>query len=525
MLRLGQRSAAGASRRVGWPHALCRDRLVVVVACAFAISLSLSLSLALASVQLGQPWTGPGSPSLRVGRGTAPSPAPSLAPWSALSASAPLAVPAWLSQRLSLWRGACASPGHSAAEPWCRYLVYAPRRSTGGIGDRLRAIEMLFYVALATDRVLLIAWDEPRPLEETLEPRAYDWSRAVPGLPRGRCECAFHVPVPRSVESSLGSEYVSALLSRSDDHALRSLCVADINMWHVGPEQWGHGLLGPALGGLPMPDVKLLRAWALRALFQASPLLERRVELMLAAAGASAPRPYVAMHVRAGEGAAEGTFWDPPRHNTSTAPAFHDCARAASRQLQQAQLLEDGLAPSAQPQSQTPLPLPLRLPLPLLLVADTAKARGSMAHLLPAPVPIGQLEFHIDRSSPDGPVSPLEGNLDSWASFVVLARAAFIVASESGFSISAVLASLDPGRAARCWALFNRCEEEARRANCAGDSVADLYKPLVTMNRLKRKLAANGITLAELASNHKTLVCDLDPRLPLPEDDFWSTFI
>jgi hypothetical protein len=505
MLRPGRAGAAGVRRRGGWPCAQCRGRLAVAVACALAVLLSLSLSLA--SVRLGQASAGPGSPSLRVGRGAAR--------WSALSASSPLSVPGWMSERLSRWRGACASPGQPSAEPWCRFLVYAPRRSTGGIGDRLRAIEMLFYVALATDRVLLIAWDEPRPLEETLEPRAYDWSRAVPGLPRGRCKCVFFVPVPRSVESSLGSEYVSALLARSDDRAVHSLCVADINMWHLGLEQWGHGLLGPALGGPPMPDVKLLRAWALRALFQASPLLERRVERVLAAAGASAPRPYVAMHVRAGEGAAQGTFWDPPRHNVSTAPAFHDCARAAIRRLQQAQPEEGD--PATQPAPQGPLPL--------LLVADTAKARASMAHLIPAPVPIGELEFHIDRSSPNGPVSPLEGNLDSWASFVVLARAAFIVASESGFSMSAVLASLEPERAARCWALFDRCDDEARRANCAGDSHADLYKPAVTMVRLKRKLAEKGVTLAELARDRKTLLCGLDPQQALPQDHFWSDFI
>ena len=60
-----------------------------------------------------------------------------------------------------------------------KYLVYeckSSQRLCGGLGDRLKGMVMLFYVAMVTGRILLIDAVEPFPLQQTVQPNHIFWN-------------------------------------------------------------------------------------------------------------------------------------------------------------------------------------------------------------------------------------------------------------------------------------------------------------------------------------------------------------
>ena len=81
--------------------------------------------------------------------------------------------PAWLG-RYATWHRQ-----HRQDGP---YLVYTCRPSMPGtnshclgFGDRFRLIAFMLRVAATFDRVLLIDWDSPAPLQHYLVPSTFDW--------------------------------------------------------------------------------------------------------------------------------------------------------------------------------------------------------------------------------------------------------------------------------------------------------------------------------------------------------------
>ena len=89
--------------------------------------------------------------------------------WDPSVTSIPL--PQWL-QDYFLWHHQQVTTLTQATLPTCKFLImYAPRGGkSGGMTDRVRPFAVMLRIASETQRVLLIRWERPFPLEEFLLP-------------------------------------------------------------------------------------------------------------------------------------------------------------------------------------------------------------------------------------------------------------------------------------------------------------------------------------------------------------------
>jgi len=85
-----------------------------------------------------------------------------------------------------------------------KYVVYRCQRNAlcGGFGDRLYGTITAFYLAMSSQRLLMLDWESPAPIAEFMSPYLFDW-RYDPAVLQGGEQ--FHLRYidsfdPRSVE-------------------------------------------------------------------------------------------------------------------------------------------------------------------------------------------------------------------------------------------------------------------------------------------------------------------------------------
>tara|TARA_B110001452_G_scaffold254142_1_gene245438 strand:+ start:155 stop:730 length:576 start_codon:yes stop_codon:yes gene_type:complete len=156
----------------------------------------------------------------------------------------------------------------------------------GGIGDRFRLIGFMLRVAAAFQRLLLIDWQSPMPIDNFFAPRQIDW----------RLDDIEH--------SRVGSLQVDVWLThlQSPPRSVRYLRVV------------GNAPYESFFPGSDSFTTSYSTAW--KFLFQPSESLRQAVrELSSTIFG---PKPYIGLHVRMGD-RAPGTAFDPssvPRRDT-----------------------------------------------------------------------------------------------------------------------------------------------------------------------------------------------------------------
>jgi hypothetical protein len=220
-----------------------------------------------------------------------------------------------------------------------KYLVYTCRPSMPGtnshclgFGDRFRLIGFMLRMAAVFGRVLLLDWDSPAPLADSLAPATFDWrltpaeeakvatekvERWLGGLPQG-------MPHPKA-------KYVRVVGNAPWQSGIG-----------VPAEQNYSVLFREALSPLARPrntaEPKAPGGLASygclwNALFAASPSLAEAVAAQRSAMFGSATAPYAALHLRLGDGA-NGSAFDqktvPTRHKVlshTDAVAALRCAR------------------------------------------------------------------------------------------------------------------------------------------------------------------------------------------------------
>lgn len=207
-----------------------------------------------------------------------------------------------------------------------RFLVYHCSKRTaecGGVGDRLRGILSLFYIAIASNRVFLIDYTHPFPLNATLEENLVQWSSPMPRGPFIRM-------------NSYGQKRLS-LIEPSKMSRRHRVYVATSNSFYPNVLWRNKAMqryLRPYETSANAPPQ--LFKWAFHALFRKNRAVQRRIgELRLQIGLERVHQPYVGIHVRLGTGDA-ATWTDPRRHSMLDLHRFLRCGHRMQR------FIEDG---------------------------------------------------------------------------------------------------------------------------------------------------------------------------------------
>jgi hypothetical protein len=389
-------------------------------------------------------------------------------------------LPTWMQDYVEFYHSqleVSVTTGKTSLKPDAKYLLWTCRlksgrakESCGGIGDRLNGIVQGLYMAICTNRVLLVDWEYPDRLT-ALEPALLPWILTVNVPPSG---------IIKTIDNRKDKYLLDPSMLPDDAQGLELWG----NLWLYEPivrqtkclrEYWKQH------GGLD--DSTLLYQTAFWTLFQWSPAivqhatdLKRRAGLTttstststtthVATDGTRSPvRPYIALHVRTGKGA---SWVDPKRHaGEEDLRRFYQCARTIQQGIRDLCPPLSPLASQEHEQQQQQQPL-----LDVYVASDNTATKETLQQwdaedyrqqknnisnrtfrLAP------HLEvFHIDRSHADRMHDPATAALDVWAELSTLLDATCLVTSRSHFSeLPTWLSPQQP----RCQVRFDHCSAE-----------------------------------------------------------------
>lgn len=284
-------------------------------------------------------------------------------------------------------------------------LVYScqPFAQCGGHGDRLNGIITAFFLAVLTNRVFLIDYESPLPLQVLLQPGLIDWRvRGSIMATTGFRHHSYH-DKRRQFEADIGrlAAYPDHLLVLTKNYRmLRSLFEAPELQREVSKF------------GLPVHAPPFLIAEAFDVLFRPSPVLQYELDQLREKLGGLQERRFIAIHLRTGDIA-----WDPARHGVAELANFLACAKKAEQEVG----------------------LPSGPETPWLLSTDSAAVAAAAAEVPTARagklrVPSAQGRIHIDRSEL---TDVLEGTAANYAEYLLFGQAAAVVLSRSFFGETA----------------------------------------------------------------------------------------
>jgi hypothetical protein len=281
-------------------------------------------------------------------------------------------------------------------------LVYScqPFAQCGGHGDRLNGIVTAFFLAVLTQRVFLIDYESPLPLQMLLAPNLIDW-RVRGGImaTAGLRHHSYH-DKRRQFEADISrlAEYPDPMLIITKNYRmLRSLFEA------------------PALRsrvlelGLPVHAPKFLIAEVFDVLFTPSLVLQSELSELRLSLGLHSRR-FIAIHLRTGNIA-----WDPQRHGVEELFNFLACAGKAEKELGFSADTPWFLATDSAAVAEVAMSLP---------EASSGKLR----------VPGAQGRIHIDRSELS---DVLSGTVANYAEYLLFGEAAAVILSRSYFGETA----------------------------------------------------------------------------------------
>jgi hypothetical protein len=356
--------------------------------------------------------------------------------------------------------------GTARLKPGTKYLMYSCDSGCGGIGDRINGILTLFYVAMTTNRVLLIDHPNPCPLTESLVPNRINWNVPRESLPRAG-------KVYRAIDTFNFPFLVEPCELEKDNEGLQ----IHVNMWYGEIFIWKSNcmkgyLMNKNATNLGPEDFRHMYRWGFWTLFRFNKNVLRRADELKLMAGLPLlvpidnnrtrllPQrkdatnsndtiddekdsdeylefaPYIGVHIRGERHAGE------EKHR-----AFLECAQGLQKRIMLKQ------------QTQPP-----RL---IFIVDDSYPGRDDLPVKKviqswdPDSVRIANSNvFHTDltRNGRNG----ARGNLDAYAELVILLDSECLVRSRSGFSeLPHRIAVSNKLTFERCGMQFDRCSEVA----------------------------------------------------------------
>jgi len=303
------------------------------------------------------------------------------------------------------------------------YLQWVCRRqgTCGGLGDRLNGIVMSLYVAMLTNRTLIVkGWQTPGNMTAFLEPALIRWDLQLPSPPDSTVftlnnrEHPYLMEPCKQHDTYQGIEFHNNLMTY--DNVLE-LCMK---------EYWDR--FGGRQTDLPLFHV------GFSALFRFTGVVHERAEYLRRAAG-MVDGPYVGVHVRTGQGS---TFNDPVRHGSSEdIRRFYECAVKLQNGMKQR--YQSTIAPS-------------------IYIAADNNAVKKQIHTWNSDAKFvsGMEVFHIDRTRTNELENVDQAYLDVWGELKVLIDSTCLVMSRSKFSF---VASLLSPQQPRCAIMFDECSD------------------------------------------------------------------
>mmetsp|Transcript_27681 Transcript_27681/g.69085 ORF Transcript_27681/g.69085 Transcript_27681/m.69085 type:complete len:422 (+) Transcript_27681:281-1546(+) len=333
-------------------------------------------------------------------------------------------VPQWVHDYVLLHAKALESPSEYS------YLIYHCSRARGlcgGVADRLNGIVTLFYVAMVSNRIFLIDYSKPFPLNETLEEHLVQWSFASPGAVDHRIRSIDRVVPELAEPKKLPND--------------KRIIVVQHNLYrpHVW---WKSAAIKEYLAAYEVdltlsPDPpKQLYKWAFYTLFRKSRSLQQQLYALRRQLGLRQHDPYVGVHMRLGGPAV--TWKDQKRHSLDDIPQFLECGERMQRMI-----ASDGGNYE-------------RWPI-IFVASDSYTAKKRIAEMDNSVRSANITLYHPDRSRSNGRGGNL-ANLAVYVDLFMLAQANCVVASAGGFTRLAIFISVgSKGPASRCSAFFKDC--------------------------------------------------------------------
>lgn len=327
-------------------------------------------------------------------------------------------MPPWMTAYVNL------HPHYKPNEPYIKWVCRRQGTGCGGLGDRLNGIVMSLYIAIMTNRTLILEWND---LETFLEPAFIQWNASLSSLPIPKERIStvdnrndsFLVEPCQEKHDAIGIEFHDNLLTYE----------SDMNTSKCMTEYWNR------FGG--RQDDRPLFHVGFWTLFRFTRKVPERADFLREAAGMQKNSPYIAVHIRTGKGA---TWDDPVRHGSlDDLHQFYDCAVKIQKGMKQRfpseELLDTYIASDNN---------------------DVKKQIHSWSENIKF---VSELEvFHIDRTDAKDLDNADQAMLDVWAELKVLIDATCLVMSRSKFSdVGSLLSPQQP----RCAVMFDECSDEA----------------------------------------------------------------
>mmetsp|Transcript_9444 Transcript_9444/g.19914 ORF Transcript_9444/g.19914 Transcript_9444/m.19914 type:complete len:544 (+) Transcript_9444:92-1723(+) len=370
-----------------------------------------------------------------------------------------------------------------------KYLMYHCSHDCGGLGDRLRGIVSVLYLAIATDRVFLIHTPQP-PLRISFASAYLQWDPMMWGIyPRAlnvRQQTTVNGAQTKLIQShsdsSNSEQWLQLFKTNSGDPVL-------INMLASVPQSEPHVMIKTNLflWSRVLPDPRFsaaFRRWrapkvgapltifegqqlfthAFRLLFKISHSLEISLKELETALelGNRFDNAFVAVHWRFGS----ARLGDYTRHGLTHASKYAVCAKRMMERIAKEQSIKTGACS-----------------VPVFLATDeeiariaflnelnaSCQAQGGVKTVAVSPY----AAVHVDRAQ-----GSFRNYLHTIAEFALLMRAPCTVSSRSGFSEMAVLGSMDATTGSRCWARFDFCSEHEIDVSVHDPQKAQIFPPI-----------------------------------------------
>lgn len=322
-------------------------------------------------------------------------------------------VPPWLQRYIDLHNEAMGRhTSWTATTDPNHYLIYTCRKNgtlkvvggCSGTGNRHRAIQAMFLVAMLTGRIFLIDSDNPVPLSEILQPNLVDWNALplyIDDLPseflNARNVVPFALDTPEDFAIGVKPQVMRVLANSPP--TLNTL--------------WQNTMMATYLTDtVPTPSAdrvykETLKKSIFYALFRPSPALiqttlQQQQDMGLLDQN-GVLQPFTAVHIRAGgnwRGWNEARYEDDEMHN------FYDAARKIAR--------DDKT--------------------PIVVVSDTLSAKLKLQEMNPSRIRIVENAtlVHVGRNR--AKFQSIEGSLCVWADLLLLAQSECFVRSAGTFS-------------------------------------------------------------------------------------------
>lgn len=305
----------------------------------------------------------------------------------------------------------------TSSNSFTKYLVYQCYHVCGGIGDRLHAIVSLYYIALRTQRQLIIDSPTPYPLINVLIPNKVNWNQA---------SNVYELSTRKIHIYSIDHWHES--LQHPHQLDKYQLVTVNFNLLRFDPILFDN----PQLKRLKTEEQKrnLLFKWAFLSLFKRSVALNQAITDTKSKLGIN-NNDYISIHVRIGNDA-DISWNDPERHSIEDIDTFLDCAhKIGNTSFHQQHLL-------------------------LFVASDSQKAKDLMKSKDKDVRIANTTIYHIDRSPHTDAELVQTGTMDAFVEFMMLADAKCIVRSRSGFSKIPAMLNADT-QGVSCSVQFDQC--------------------------------------------------------------------